>query len=63
MRADANRAANCVLAASDHGVKDLLCVERMGRFFAPAEHQQILVLLYGKRLFGDPPLPPEQGGA
>ena len=32
----------------------------MGRFCAPAEHQQILVPLHDKRLFGDRPLPAEQ---
>ena len=40
-----------LLATGDHGVKDLLRVERMGRFFASAEHQQILILFHGKRLF------------
>ena len=49
-----------LLAAGDHSVKDSLCVERMGWFFAPAEHQQILVLLHGKRLLGYLPLPTEQ---
>ena len=49
-----------LLTAGNYGVKDTLRVECMGRFFTPAEHQQIVILLHDKPLFSYLPLPAEQ---